>query len=431
MSENIFLKDIGKFEGKEVTLRGWIYNKRESGKIAFLQFRDGTGFIQGVAIKSEVSDEVFSVTGEITIESSVLMTGIVKKEPRAPSGFEITVKNVTLVQKSEEYPIGKKDHGPDFLLTNRHLWIRSKRQWAILRIRNEIINSVNRILQKDNFIRIDTPIITPSACEGSTTLFEIDYFGDKAYLSQSGQLYLEAAIFSFGRCYDFSPALRSEKSKTRRHLVEFWMMDAEAAFVDFKENLVIQENLLQGIIQSVVNNCQAELAILERDVKVLEAISLPYERITYAESLKILKKLGSDIKWGTDFGNNDETLLMNYYKQPIFVIDYPAHVKAFYCKKNDKDEKLAKAADLLIPEGYGEVIGGGEREENLDKIIESIKKHNFNIKDYDWYLDLRKYGSVPHSGFGLGLERMVAWICKLDHVRESIPFPRTIDRFRP
>ena len=431
MAANIFLNKIADFEGKEVVLRGWVFNKRESGSIAFLQFRDGAGFIQGVVIKSDVRKEVFELVKEITLESSVVLTGKVKKEPRAPSGFEITVNNLKIIQKADDYPIGKKEHGPDFLLSNRHLWLRSKRQWAILRIRHAIRKAISQYLQKENFVRVDTPIITPSACEGTTTLFEIDYFGEKAYLTQSGQLYLEAAIFSFGRCYDFSPALRSEKSKTRRHLVEFWMMDAEAAFVNFEENMVIQENLVQFIINFVLENCLSELKIIERDINLLNSIKLPYQRISYDEALKILKKLGSSIKWGIDFGNNDETLLMNYFKQPIFVTHYPANVKAFYCKRDEKNENLAKSADLLLPEGYGEVIGGGEREEDYTKLMESIKKHNYDLEDFQWYLDLRKYGSVPHSGFGIGLERMLAWICKLEHVRETIPFPRTIDRFKP
>ena len=431
MAANIYLNKIGKFEGKEVILKGWIFNKRESGSIAFLQFRDGTGFIQAVIIKSEVPKQVFDLVKEITLESSVILTGKVKKEPRAPSGYEITVINIKLIQKSEDFPIGKKEHGPDFLLSNRHLWLRSKSQWAILRIRHAVRKAISNFMQNENFVRIDTPIITPNASEGTTTLFEIDYFGQKAYLSQSGQLYLESAIFSFGRCYDFSPALRNEKSKTKRHLVEFWMMDAEAAFVDFEENMIIQENLIQFIIDFVLENCLEELKILERDINILKSVKLPYQRITYDESLKILKKLGSSIKWGTDFGNNDETLLMNYFKQPVFVTHFPAEVKAFYCKKDEKNEKLAKAADLLLPEGYGEVIGGSEREEDINKLVESIKLHKYKMEDYQWYLDLRRYGSVPHSGFGLGLERMVACICRLDHVRETIPFPRTIDRFKP
>lgn len=431
MGNYIYLKDINKYEGKEISLRGWIYNKRESGSIAFLQFRDGSGFIQSVVIKSEVPPTVFNLVKEITLESSVILTGIVKKEPRAPSGYEINVKDLKIIQISRDFPIGKKEHGPDFLLTYRHLWLRSKRQWAILKIRNAIRKAIARFLQTENFVRVDTPIITPNASEGTTTLFEIDYFGQKAFLSQSGQLYLESAIFSFGRCYDFSPALRSEKSKTRRHLVEFWMMDAEAAFVEFEENLLIQENLIQSIINYILENCEPELKILERDINFLKSIKLPYKRITYEDSLKILKKLGSDIKWGTDFGNNDETLLMNHFKQPVFVTHFPAEIKAFYCKRDEKNDKLVKAADLLLPEGYGEIIGGSEREENIDKLISSIKQHKYKMEDYDWYLDLRIYGSVPHSGFGLGLERMVAWICKLDHVRETIPFPRTIDRFKP
>jgi asparaginyl-tRNA synthetase len=298
-------------------------------------------------------------------------------------------------------------------------------------VRNEIIRALNEYLQKEGFVRVDTPIITPSACEGTTTLFEIDYFGEKAYLSQSGQLYLEAAIGSLGRVYDFGPALRAEKSKTRRHLIEFWMMDAEAAFVDFSGILKVQEELIYHIIQSVLKNCQKEMLILERDTDVLRAVKPPFVRVTYKEAVKLLNSLGSDIKLGSDFGNDDETILMNHFKTPVFVTHYPAEVKAFYAKKDPHDKNFALAADLLAPEGYGEVIGGGERESDYDTLVQEINKRNFDMKDYDWYLDLRKYGSVPHSGFGIGLERMVAWICKLPHVRETIPFPRLLGRFKP
>ena len=428
----VYIKDFSNYVGQKVSVQGWVYNLRKSGAIIFLQIRDGSGFTQSVVVKDDVKPQVFADANEIQIETSLVCTGIVKSEKRAPTGFELTVKDLKLLSvPQEEYPIGKKDHGPDFLLSNRHLWLRSKRQWAILRIRNRIISAIKEFLQQNNFLRIDAPMITPSACEGTTTLFDIDYFGEKAYLSQSGQLYLEAAIYSFGRCYDFGPILRAEKSKTRRHLIEFWMMDAEAAFVDFEENINIQERLIQFVINNVITSCQEEFQILERDTNPLKNIVLPFPRLTYDETIQKLQELGSDIQYGTDFGNDDETILMNYYKQPLFVTKYPASFKAFYFMKDKVKPELALAADLLAPEGYGEIIGGGQREDKYKTLLLEIKNHGYNIDDYAWYLDLRKYGSVTHSGFGLGLERIVAWICKLDHVRESIPFPRLLDRFRP
>lgn len=427
----ILIKNIDKFVGKEITVKGWVYNVRSSGSIHFLQVRDGSGFIQATIVKSDVSAEVFLLVNKITLESSVEIKGIVIKDKRAPDGYELKVLDLTLVQLAEEFPIGKKEHGPDFLLSNRHLWLRSKRQWAILRIRNKIILAINEFLQNNDFVRIDTPIITPSACEGTTTLFDIDYFGEKAYLSQSGQLYLEAAIGSMGRCYDFGPVLRAEKSKTRRHLIEFWMMDAEAAFVDFAGILKVEEDMIYFILQKVLKNCVRELQIIERDISNLTSIKPPFPRINYKEAVKILNKLGSDIKSGSDFGNDDETILMNHFKTPVFITHYPSSVKAFYAMKDPRDNNCALAADLLAPEGYGEIIGGGEREWNYEKLAEEIKKRNFDVQDYNWYLDLRRYGSVPHSGFGIGLERMVAWVCKLSHVRETIPFPRLLGRFKP
>lgn len=432
MKEEFLIKDATKFIGKEVTIKGWVFNKRSSGSIIFLQLRDGTGIIQATILKNEVSEKVFREVEKITLESSLMLNGLLREEKRASTGFEVVVLDLSIISLAQEdYPIGKKEHGPDFLLTNRHLWLRSRRQWAILRVRNQLINAINEFLQKNNFIRIDTPIITPSACEETTTLFKIDYFGDKAYLSQSGQLYLEAAIGSFSRCYDFGPALRAEKSKTRRHLIEFWIMDAEAAFVDFDGILKIEEELIYFLTKSVLEECTEELKIIERDTSLLKVIKLPFLRLSYDEAIKKLKELGSDITLGTDFGNDDETMLMNYFKQPVFITYYPANIKAFYCKRDSKNNKLALSADLLAPEGYGEIIGGGEREDNYEKLLASIKEHKYKIEDYNWYLDLRKYGSVPHSGFGIGLERLVSWICKLEHIRESVPFPRLLERFRP
>lgn len=432
MKNDFSIKNAKDFTGQEVELKGWVFNKRSGGSIVFLQVRDGTGFMQVIVVKQEVKEEVFQKAQELTLESSVICTGTIKDEKRAVGGFELSLKELVVINLSaEDYPIGKKEHGPDFLLSHRHLWLRSKRQWAILRIRNTLINGINEFLQKENFSRIDTPIITPSACEGTTTLFEIDYFGEKAYLTQSGQLYLETAIYSFGRCYDFGPALRAEKSKTRRHLIEFWIMDAEAAFMDFEELLKFEEKFIFYLIQKVLNENEKEFIIIGRDTKPLESIKTPFDRLTYDNAIKRLNSLGSDIKWGSDFGNDDETILMNHFNNPIFITDYPASIKAFYCKKRKDNEKLVLSGDLMAPEGYGEIIGGGQREDDYNKLLKSIKDHKYMLSDYEWYLDLRKYGSVPHSGFGLGLERLIAWICKLDHVRETIPFPRMMDRFRP
>lgn len=418
--------------GKKVNLQGWVYNIRSSGSIVFLQVRDGTGVIQATVVKETVSKEVFARVEKLTLESSVKISGLLKEEKRSPSGFEIVLENLKLISSAnEDYPISKKEHGPDFLLTNRHLWIRSKRQWAILKIRSRMFQAVEDFYQTQKFTRFDTPIITPNACEGTTTLFEIDYFGQKAYLSQSGQLYLEAAIFSLGRVYDFEPVFRAEKSKTKRHLTEFWMTNAEMAFCDLEESMNVQEELITYLLKELLEYCQDELKVIERDLTPLINIKTPFPRITYDEVIKKLQELGSDIKVGEDLGNDDETILMNFYKQPVFITRYPAEIKAFYMKKDPKNESRVLCADLLAPEGYGEIIGGSEREDSFEKLEAAMKKNNLSLKDYGWYLDLRKYGSVPHSGFGLGIERFIAWVCKLEHVRETIPFPRTIYRMSP
>jgi asparaginyl-tRNA synthetase len=433
MNKQFFIKASKDSVGKEVTVRGWVYNKRSSGGLIFLHLRDGSGFIQATIVKSDVTADVFAKATELTLESSVAVTGTLKVEPRAPGGYEISVQNLEIIQLvGEEFPIGKKDHGPDFLLSHRHLWIRSRRQWAILRIRDTISTAINAFYHENGFIRTDTPVITPSACEGTTTLFEIDYFGENAYLSQSGQLYLEALIASFGRVYDFAPVFRAEKSKTRRHLVEFWMTNAEIAFAHLDDILDIEEAMIKYILNKVLSENSTELQMIERDIAPLMlARDNPFEKLTFKEAVKKLHELGSDITEDTDFGNDDETMLMNYYKVPVFVTHYPAAVKAFYVKRDQKDETRALSADLLAPEGYGEIIGGGEREADYDTLVTRIKEHGYDQKDYDWYLDLRKFGSVPHSGFGLGLERILAWVCKLEHVRETIPFPRLLERFRP
>ncbi|PIZ76351.1 MAG: asparagine--tRNA ligase, partial [Parcubacteria group bacterium CG_4_10_14_0_2_um_filter_7_35_8] len=417
--------------GQDVELKGWVFNKRSSGSIIFLQIRDGSGCLQAVVVKNEVSSESFDEAEKLIEESTIIAMGQIKEEPRSPYGFEMQIKDLKIISLSSEFPISKKEHGINFLLSLRHLWLRSQRQWAILRIRNQIINAINEFLQKEDYIKLDAPIITPAACEGTTTLFPVDYFGNKTFLSQSGQLYLEAGIASFGKCYDFGPTFRAEKSKTKRHLTEFWMMDAEAAFMEFNELLELEEKMIYYIIQEVLKNCKEELKIIERDTIPLEQIKLPFERLSYQETIIKLQELGSDIKYGEDLGNDDETILMTHFKQPLFITKFPSTFKAFYFKRDSKDSNLTLSSDLLAPEGYGEVTGGGQREDDYQILLNRMNEEKLNIKDYEWYLDLRKYGSCPHSGFGLGLERIVAWICKLEHVRESIPFPRTIYRFTP
>lgn len=419
--------------GTEVTIQGWIYNKRGSGKIYFLQLRDGTGFIQAIVEASSVDAETLAKAEKLTMESSLRVTGLVSKHPKHADVYELQVKTIDIVHlNTEEYPIAKKDHGIEFLMDHRHLWLRSSRQWAIQRIRNTIINATYEYLNQNDFTKIDAPILTPNACEGTTELFAIDYFEmGNAYLSQSGQLYLEAAIFSLGRCFDFGPVFRAEKSKTRRHLTEFWMMDAEAAFVEHEQNMQIQEGLMLHIIQNVLENNLPELKILERNIEPLQKIKTPFIRKTHEETVKELRSMGSDIGDMDDLGADDETMLTQKYDQPIFVEKYPREVKAFYMKPDPKDSSRVLCADLLAPEGYGEIFGGSQREDNYDALLQRIKDHNLPIEAFKWYLDLRRFGSVPHSGFGYGLERIVTWICGLEHVRESIPFARTIYRLTP
>ncbi|MBP9869798.1 asparagine--tRNA ligase [Patescibacteria group bacterium] len=418
--------------GETVTIKGWAHNVRSSGSIAFLQIRDGSGFTQAVVAKQNVDEASWTAATEATIESSVIVTGVVSKHPKQEGVYELQASAVALLQKAAEYPIGKKEHGPDFLLDNRHLWLRAPSQWAIQRVRDTIIHATYDWMRDHDFIKIDAPIFTPSACEGTTELFEVDYFEDrKAYLTQSGQLYLEAAISSVGRCFDFGPVFRAEKSKTRRHLIEFWMMDAEAAFTDHKGNLEIQEQLVSFIVQRVLERCQQELKILERDTAPLEKVKAPFPRLTHAEAIKKLRELGSDIGEMDDLGADDETILTKQYETPIFIEKYPAAVKAFYMKRDPEDPTRVLNADLLAPEGYGEVIGGSQREDDYETLLQRVKEHNLPEAAFSWYLDLRKYGSVPHSGFGYGLERLVAWICGLQHVRETIPFPRLLNRLEP
>ncbi|MFA6098759.1 MAG: asparagine--tRNA ligase [Patescibacteria group bacterium] len=429
--KHVYLSDLANFLGQEITIKAWVFNFRSSGKIFFLQLRDGTGRIQAVISKNEVSAEVWQACEKITMETSVEVSGQAMEDKRSPFGYEMQVKDLKLISIAEEYPIAKKEHGVDFLLDNRHLWIRSERQTAILRIRDEIIWSMREFFRQQGYVLTDTPILTPTSCEGTTTLFSTDYFDEKAYLSQSGQLYLEALAMALGRVYDFGPTFRAEKSKTRRHMMEFWMLDAEAAFVQHEENMEVQEKLVQYVVSHILRNRARELEILKRDISLLEKVKTPFPRISYQEAVDKLKVLGSDIKFGDDLGADDETLLTKEFDKPVFVTNYPAKIKAFYMQPDPTNPELAMCDDLLAPEGYGEIIGGSERVWDLKILEKRIKEYKLPQKDFDWYLDLRRYGSVPHSGFGIGLERTVAWICGLDHVRETIPFPRLLNRLRP
>ena len=426
------ISEFPKLVGQSATIKGWAYNVRSSGSIAFLQIRDGSGFTQAVVAKQGVDEASWNAAVETTIESSVVVTGTVSKHPKQEGVYELQATSVTLVNKAPEYPIGKKEHGPEFLLDNRHLWLRAPSQWAVQRVRNAIIYATYDWFRDHDFVKIDSPIFTPSACEGTTELFEVDYFEDrKAYLTQSGQLYLEAAIASVGRCFDFGPVFRAEKSKTRRHLIEFWMMDAEAAFVDHEGNLQIQEQLVSFIVKRVLETCRQELKILERNTEPLAKVVAPFYRLTHAEAITKLRELGSDIGDMDDLGADDETKLTQLYDKPIFIEKYPTVVKAFYMKRDPTDPTRVLNADLLAPEGYGEIIGGSQREDDYDALLARIREHNLPEQAFQWYLDTRKYGSVPHSGFGYGLERLVAWICGLHHVRETIPFPRLLNRLEP
>ena len=424
----IYIKDIAKYDGQEITLQGWMYNKRSSGKLHFLQLRDGTGEIQAVVFKGNVSDEVFEAADKITQESSVEVKGTVKKHDRSKIGYEIDATDVKVLSPSVDYPITPKEHGTHFLMEHRHLWLRSLRQNAILRIRHRIIKSVRDFFDNKDFTLVDAPIFTPNACEGTTNLFEVDYFDDKAYLTQSGQLYMEAAAMAMGKVYCFGPTFRAEKSKTRRHLTEFWMVEPEVAFIDIYEDMDLAEEFVEYIVQQVLEHNRADLEFLGRDISKLEKVKRPFPRISYDEAIEILHKKGNDTPWGEDFGGDEETLISEEFDKPVMIHHYPMKIKAFYMKQEgDK----AACVDMIAPEGYGEIIGGGQREEDLNKILEKIKEQGLNPEVFDWYLDLRKYGSVKHAGFGLGIERTVSWICGVPHVRETIPFPRLMDRIKP
>ncbi len=429
---HVYIEDIGRHEGEEVTIKGWLYNRRSSGKIHFLTVRDGSGFIQAVMSKAAVGDDVFKAADHLSQETSLIVTGTARADRRAPSGYEIDVRSIEIVGESHDYPITPKEHGVDFLLDRRHLWIRTERQQAILRIRHEIINSVRDFFNTRGFILADTPIFTPAACEGTTTLFPAQYFEDQtAYLTQSGQLYNEANAMALGRVYCFGPTFRAEKSKTRRHLTEFWMVEPEVAYADLNDVMALAEDLVVSVVARVLDKRRRELTVIERDTSKLEAVRKPFPRISYDDAVTKLQAKGLPIQWGGDFGGPDETTLSEEYDRPVMVHRYPAAIKAFYMKPDPERADLALGVDVLAPEGYGEIIGGGERLADLDLLLQRIKEHNLPQEAFEWYLDLRRYGTVPHGGFGMGIERVVSWICKLDHVRETIPYPRMLYRLYP
>ena len=429
---HVYIEDIGGHEGEEVTIKGWLHNRRSSGKIHFLILRDGTGFIQGVMSKAAVGDDLFTRADHLSQETSVIVTGAARADKRAPTGFEIDVKSLEVVGESHDFPITPKEHGVDYLLDRRHLWIRSERQQAILRIRHEIINAVRDFFNARGFILADTPIFTPAACEGTTTLFPAQYFEEQtAYLTQSGQLYNEANAMALGKVYCFGPTFRAEKSKTRRHLTEFWMVEPEMAYADLDDVMALAEDLVVSVVGRVLDKRARELKTIERDVSKLEAVQKPFPRISYDEAVKMLQAKGLPIQWGGDFGGPDETTLSEEFDRPLIVHRYPAAVKAFYMKPDPERPELALGVDVLAPEGYGEIIGGGERVADLDLLLQRIKAHDLPQEAFEWYLDLRRYGTVPHGGFGMGIERVVSWICKLEHVRETIPYPRMLNRLYP
>ncbi len=433
-----YVADLSEKVGEEVTLKGWLYNSRSSGKLVFLQLRDGTGIVQCVVFKGNVSENVFEQAAAAGQESSIIVHGKVKEDARSPIGVEIDVTDVEVVQNASDYPITPKEHGTEFLMDNRHLWIRSRKQHAVLRIRHTVIKATRDFFDDNGFILADTPIFTPAACEGTTTLFEVDYFDDnKAYLTQSGQLYNEATAAAFGKSYAFGPTFRAEKSKTRRHLTEFWMVEPEMAYAHLDDVMDLGENLILSIVSRVLDERKEELETLERDVSVLEAIASPFPRIHYDKAVEMLKEghqkgeLENEFEWGGDFGAPDETYLSQQFGKPVFVHHFPAAIKAFYFERDPDRPELALGVDLLAPEGYGEIIGGGERATDLDYLEKQIEEHGLPKESFEWYLDLRRYGSVPHAGFGMGIERCTAWMAGIEHIRETIPFPRMLYRLRP
>jgi asparaginyl-tRNA synthetase len=426
-----YISDLSKVVGQTVELRGWVYNTRSSGKVKFLLLRDGTGYCQCIYFKAECEPESFENFEQLTQESTVKVTGIVKAEPRSPGGYEIGARSLEILSRTEDYPITPKDHGTDFLMNNRHLWIRSKIQHAALRVRHEVIRAIRDFFDGRGFTLVDAPIFTPNACEGTSTLFETKYFDDKAFLSQSGQLYMEAGAAAFGKAYCFGPTFRAEKSKTRRHLIEFWMVEPEVAFNDLYDNMELAEQFIEYIVQRTITNKAEELKVLERDVTKLQNIKAPFPRLHYKEAAEIIKKENPAFIIGDDFGGTDETIISSKYDKPVFVHHYPAAVKAFYMKQDSNEPESAMGCDLLATEGYGEIIGGGQREDNLHLLLKRLHEHGLKEEHFQWYLELRKYGAFQSAGFGLGVERTVGWICGLPHVRETIPFPRMYGRIYP
>ncbi|MHA2610235.1 MAG: asparagine--tRNA ligase [bacterium JZ-2024 1] len=428
----IAVSELKEKAGEIVRVRGWLYNKRSSGKILFLLLRDGTGVVQCVCEEQTFSSDTLEEYKKSPLESSLEVEGKVREDPRAPGGVEILAHFVRTISPAQlDYPIQKKEHSPAFLMDYRHLWIRTPRQNAILRIRSALIFAIEQFLREKNFVRLDAPILTPSSCEGTTTLFEIPYFGDKAFLSQSGQLYMEAGAMALGKVYCFGPTFRAEKSHTRRHLTEFWMVEPEVAFMTFDELLPFVEEFFSSLVKKTLQLAERDFQFLRRDTRKLENLSPPFPLLTYDEAIEFLQKKKFPIQWGEDFGIDEETELSNSFDSPVFIIHYPAKCKAFYMKTHPENPELTLSLDLLAPEGYGEVIGGGQREDDFETLKRKIAEHNLPESSLQWYLDLRRFGSVPHSGFGLGLERTLAWLCKLEHIRESIPFPRTPTRIYP
>ena len=434
-----FIENASRYDGQIVRIQGWVYHKRSSGKIKFLMIRDGTGIMQGILLKGECGDQALLDFERLTQESSIEITGKIRKEPRSPGGFEVGVQTLRVVQLAETYPITPKEHGVEFLMAHRHLWVRSTRQWAALRVRSTVMHSLSHFFEENGFIRFDSPILTPSACEGTSTLFSTQYFDERAYLTQSGQLYGEVGAMAFGKIYVFGPTFRDEKSKTRKHLTEFWMVEPEVAYADLEDTMVLGERLIEYLVQTVLSQRSAELEILQRDLRKLEAIRAPFPRISYDEGLKILVKRGVGILWGEDLGAPHESALGDEFGKPVFLHHMQSQIKSFYFKQVDSiggpgvmgTGKYALGCDLIAPDGYGEIIGGGQREESTEVLRARIQENGLKEEDYSWYLDLRRFGSVPHAGFGLGAERVVAWLTGIEHVRESIPFPRMLNTLRP
>jgi asparaginyl-tRNA synthetase len=427
-----YIEDIARHEGQTVTVKGWLANRRSSGKIHFLQVRDGSGFIQAVMSKAAVGDALFQQADHLSQESAIEVTGTVRADSRAPGGYELDASGLTIVSQAHDYPITPKEHGVDFLMDRRHLWIRSARQQAVLRVRHEVINAVRDYFNNLGFILADTPIFTPSACEGTTTLFPVQYFDDAtAYLTQSGQLYNEANAMALGRVYCFGPTFRAEKSKTRRHLTEFWMVEPEVAYANLDDVITLAEGLVTSVVGRVLDRRQKELKVLERNTSKLEALKTPFARITYDDAAKLLKDKGLPFEWGGDFGSPDETAISEHFDGPVCVTGYPSEIKAFYFKPQDGRPEVSMSVDVLAPEGYGEIIGGGQRLDDYDLLLQRIEEHKLPREAFEWYLDLRRFGSVPHGGFGMGIERVVSWICGLEHLREAIPYPRMLYRLYP